>query len=454
MTPTRAVLVGLLASVACNAREDAFYAKIYSCDSNAHGDSCGTNRDGDAMTCFAASQLGGDDFCAETCEPATKSDDPHFTCLAAGARLRVCHPHGGAADAAWACPPGLECYRTDLLSDEGICVQMHVCTDDSDCGEKRPVCAARLVRERNPSLPIASDNLQCVQSMCGAGKAMCPPGEQCLAGYYDGVSMSDICVPNCDGNLRCPPNFACAVSPSSSGSPSLCLPGVPGSRCYQDQDCLAGSCVDTGAGFNMCVLPLSCRSNQDCAALSTASATFLCAEGVPGAGKRCVLRETFTGTNCIDETDCPAGFICTSVNPLGGEQSHGECRLPCGTDGSCPARGGIPHVCTAGGLGGCVPTGFGFPCAGAADCLPELQCLAVGPDEREHLPLRTVCTIPCGSDTDCSGNPFIHLGGFCRTDEGLCRFGGADGDPCERDAQCLSGVCVIDASAVGTCMGG
>jgi hypothetical protein len=453
MTAARVVAIVLLASIGCTTREDAFYDRVYSCDNNAQQNSCGTTREGKPMTCFAASQLGGDDFCAEACEPAIKSEDPRFTCLSSGALLRNCHPHGGAVDPAWRCPAGLECYRTDLLSDEGLCIQMHVCAEDSDCGEKRPVCAARLVRERNPLLPLKADNLQCVQSMCGAGKAMCPPGEQCLASYYDGVSTpeSDICVPHCDGNLRCPPNFACAVSPASSGSPSLCLPGVPGSRCYQDQDCVAGNCIDTGAGFNMCVLPLPCTSNLDCGALSSPAATFLCAEGVPGAGKRCVLREAFTGSLCVDATECPDGFICTALSPVGADQSHGDCRLPCGADGSCPARGGIPHACVGAGLGGCVPTGFGFPCASAADCLAELQCLSVGPDEREQLPLRAVCTVPCGSDADCADNPFIHGGGFCRTDEGVCRFSGPEGSACDRDAQCLTGTCAIDASGAGRC---
>jgi hypothetical protein len=451
VTARLAALVGLLAWVGCSAREDAFYVKIYSCDSNARGDACGTTRQGKPMSCFAASQLGGDDFCAEACDPARGSDDPRFTCVSSGALLQRCQPHGGATDPSWRCPAGLECYRTDVLFDEGLCIQMNVCTDDSDCGEKRPVCAARLIRERSsPTLPIAADNLQCVQSMCGAGIAMCPPGEQCLAGYFDGVYAYDICVPTCDGNQRCPPNFACAVSPASSGSPSLCLPGVPGIRCNQDQDCIAGRCIDTGAGFNMCVLPFTCQSNQDCGALSGSSSTFLCVEGVPDAGKRCILRESFFGSNCLDESGCPQGFICTSYGPLGGDQGHGECRLPCGTDGSCPARGGIPHVCVRDGLGGCYPTGYGFPCASAADCLPELECLAVGPDERSHLPSGTICTIRCAADTDCTSTPLLR-GGFCRTDEGLCRLGGTEGDPCERDAQCFNRSCAIDAAGVGTC---
>jgi hypothetical protein len=452
MTAGRAALLGLLAVLAwigCSAREDAFYEKIYSCDNNASR-TCGTTRQGKPMTCFAASQLGGENFCVEACDPATRSADPHFTCLSSGALLRVCHPQGGALNPTWGCPAGLECYRTDVLADEGVCIQMTVCTENSDCGDRRPVCAAELLRKRTPSLPLAADHLQCVVAMCGAGISLCPPGEQCLAGFYDGVTEYDICVPSCDGDLQCPPNFTCAISPIASGSPSICLPGVPGVRCNRDQDCVAGTCIDTGAGFNMCVLPIECQSNKDCGVLSGPAAAFVCAEGVPGAGKRCVLRESFSGTNCVDETECLPGFICTWLNPVGSVQTHGECRLPCGADGSCPARGGIPHVCIADGLGGCIPSAFAIPCARDEDCLEGLLCLAVGPDERENLPLRRVCTGPCASDADCSSNPLMH-GGFCRADEGLCRYPGDDGDPCERDAQCLIGNCAIDGSGAGRC---
>ena len=154
-------------------REDAFYEKIYSCDNNARGDTCRHHRQGQPMTCFAASQLGGDDFCAEACDPAVASADPtHFKCLSSGALLRVCHPQGGAP---WGCPPGLECYRTDVLADEGLCVQMHVCTENSDCGEDRPVCAAQLLRKRSPSLPLAADHLQCVVSSVARAYPCAPP---------------------------------------------------------------------------------------------------------------------------------------------------------------------------------------------------------------------------------------------------------------------------------------
>jgi hypothetical protein len=407
------------------------------------------------MTCFAASQLGGRNFCVEACIPTRGSDDPRFVCLSSGALLQTCHPRAGAGDPSLGCPAGLACYRTDLLLDQGVCIQMDVCAEDSHCSEKRPVCAGRLIRERtSSSFPIQADNLQCVQSMCGAGRAMCPSGESCLAGFYE-TSLEadyDICVPTCDGSLQCPPNFACAFSRAASGSPLLCLPGVPGIRCRQDQDCAAGTCVDTGSGFNMCVLPLPCRSNQDCAALNGTVSTFFCGE-VPGAGRRCLLRQTFNGANCADAADCPPGFICTFRTWFGAQDSHGECRLACGADGSCPARSGIPHICVAGGQGGCYPTDFGVPCASSADCVPELPCLPVGPDARSPVESPTVCTTTCVEDGDCKGNPLIRVAGFCRQDEGVCRMTGLEGAPCERDGQCAVSPCVMDLDGRGRCGG-
>jgi hypothetical protein len=446
------VALALIGALGCKARADDFYGKIFSCESNV-SDTCGTTRTGKPMTCFAASQLGGDDFCTEGCDPAQGSTDPRYVCMSSGALLQTCAPRGGADDPAYGCPSGLACYRTDLLTDSGVCIQMPVCSQDSDCGEQAHVCAATLLQGRT-SLPLYIDNLQCVVSMCGSGKTQCPLGEGCLASYYEGAAAApyDVCVPTCDGRLQCPPNFACALSPASSGSPSLCLPGLPGIRCHDDQDCVAGDCVSTGAGFNECVLTLlACQTDLDCASLDGLSSTFVCVEGVPGAGKRCILKEEFNGTNCEEVTDCPDGFICTHVSPYAPTTSHGECRVPCGRDLGCPARGGIPHVCLGGGAGGCYPTSFGLPCASAADCLPELACLPVLPDDRTVIDSPTVCTMPCATDGDCTANPLIRSFAFCRRDEGLCRLAGYDGAPCETDDQCGSGVCGMDTTGARAC---
>jgi hypothetical protein len=150
MTAPRAlgiVALALVVAAACRPRDDEFYARVFPCESNA-SDTCGTARDGKPMVCFAATQLGGADFCAEACDPAQGSADPRFICTTSGALLQTCGPHAGATDPAHGCPTGLSCYRTDVLSDQGVCIQMPVCSQDSDCGEQRPVCAATLLAKR------------------------------------------------------------------------------------------------------------------------------------------------------------------------------------------------------------------------------------------------------------------------------------------------------------------
>jgi hypothetical protein len=444
------VALALAGAVGCEARTDEFYAKVFPCKSNA-GDSCGATRAGKPMTCFPASKLGGDDFCTEACDPTQGSSDPRFVCTSSGALLQTCAPSKGATDPSFGCPAGLGCYRTDLLADSGLCIQMPVCSQDSDCSAQRNVCASTLLRGRT-SLPLAPDHLQCIVTMCGSGKSQCPAGEACLEGYYEAAYDYDICVPTCDQNRQCPPNFACASGPAVSGSPLLCLPGVPGIRCQNDQDCVAGECVATGAGFNECVLTkLACQTDLDCAVLNGPSSTFLCVEGVPGAGRRCILKEEFTGTNCADVTDCPTDFICTYLGPYTPVMTHGECRPRCGTDLGCAARGGIPHVCLAGGAGGCYPSSFGLPCASAADCLPELQCLPVLPDEHTVVDSPTICTAPCTTDADCTANPLIRGSTFCRQDEHLCRLTGFPGAPCDADDQCTGGVCISAETGKGQC---
>jgi hypothetical protein len=451
---TALALVGGIGTIGCQARTDEFYRRVYKCESNV-SDTCGTTRTGGAMTCFAASQLGGEDFCTEACDGTQPSPDPGFVCTTSGALLKKCTPPSGDAGASDDCPEGLSCYRTDLVFAEGVCIQMSVCSQDTDCSENMHVCAATLIKQRS-SLFADVNNLQCVASGCGSGRSQCPPGQLCLASYYEGANdpAYDICVPACDGRLNCPPNFACALSAQSVGSPPICLPGVPGIRCQHDQDCVVGDCVDTGANFKECVPTfLACRTDGDCAGLDGVSATFLCVEGVPGAGKHCILTEEFDGTNCEVGTDCPGGFICTHVSPFAPTMTHGECRVPCTPDLDCQPRGGIPHICLAGGTGGCYPTSFGLPCGSAGDCVPELDCLSVLPDEHTVIDSPMICTRTCTTDDECIGNPLIRGGSFCRQDEHLCRMAGFPGAPCQADDECIVKPCTIDASGTGTCAG-
>lgn len=440
----------LATAVACSAQDDAFYAKTFTCDRNAAGNSCGTTRTGKPMTCFAGSQLGGADFCTEACDPAQGSNDPRFVCLASGALLQVCHPHAATMDPSAGCPSGLQCYRTDLLNNDGVCLDMRVCTTDADCAgdPSRRTCATTIAETLFPELSSV-DSLQCLQSTCASAGSACQSGESCLGAYYELGTVPDICVPNCDANLRCPPNFSCVRATTGPGSPPICIPGIPGERCATDQDCMVGTCFDTGAGFNECVLPLPCTSDLNCALLDRPAQSFVCIASASGDSTGCVALTPYHGADCTDRSDCPPDQDCFRYSPYLVAQMKGECRIPCGSDGTCGPRGGVPQTCLDNGAGGCYPGDFALPCTDSSNCIAEFSCLAASPDERTVITSPTICTTACESDDDCRNNPLIQVQGFCK--EGLCRLSGTVGAPCERDAQCRAGVCLLDGSGNGQC---
>jgi hypothetical protein len=440
------VMVALCLS-ACHARDSEFFARIYSCEPGARGDQCGPTQDGKPMVCFNGQQIGGGrSFCTEACDPAVAPEEPGTVCLSSGALLRSCRPVEGETDPSYACPPDLSCFRTNALVDEGVCVDAQVCTEDEECtGTMRTTCAARLLRERVPaSVPAMADHLACVQATCSTSGMDCPSGESCLGKYYViAPDIPDICVPNCDSNLQCPPGFACGRDSYARAAPALCLPGVPGARCTTQQDCLLGACFDTGVGFSLCTV--LCRTNDDCAVLDGPGATYLC---LPDA-HRCVNALLFQGPACTTADDCAPGLDCYDYSPFAAFQLHGECRLPCDEDHHCPARGGVPHVCLAEGAGGCYPGSFGLPCSDSSECWPQLSCQAVSEDTR-YAAGTTICTVPCLADADCDAVAATTNGGFCQ--DGFCHLGGNVGTSCQRDAQCLSDRCATTGPGPGTCI--
>jgi hypothetical protein len=445
-------MVALVACAACHAQEQAFWDEIFRCDPHGDPSACGTTKSGKPMTCYPASQLGGEDFCTETCDPASGSQDPGFICVSPGAKLKLCHPHGAVDDPSMGCPSGLHCYRTDLLTDEGVCLDVNTCTTDADCGSDhtRRVCGATLARQLYPPLASNIDNLACLQPSCKSSGMLCAPGESCLANYYDvGLELPDICVPNCDPTLHCPPNYACVAVVSGGGSPPICVPGVPGARCQTALDCIAGECFDTGLGFGECTLPINCVTDLDCAPLDGPDNTFACIASPTGDRRGCVSLTPLHGANCSDSAQCSGGQECYRYSAYVVDQGKGECRPSCKGGQACPARAGIPHVCLDDGDGGCVPGEFGLPCKSSSECLAEFTCQTVSPDERTLITSPNICTTTCTQDSDCSQNPLIRTGGFCK--EGLCRMTGLRGAPCDRDAQCDHGSCAIDFSGNGQC---
>lgn len=430
---------------ACVAPEHEFYDKVFVCDAKLGDAECGTDRAGRPMTCYPGHLLGGRDFCAETCDPALAPEDPRFACIDAigshyaGALIQRCQPSRGSAS----CPNGLACYRTDVLADEGLCVSTLVCSKDADCKAHGRTCGSEFAEAiAGSSLGLNADNLHCLQSACTISGSKCQPDEGCLFDFYaSGNTLPNICVPKCDKG-RCPPNFSCARKPHAPGSPDLCVPGVAGTTCRRSEDCLIGDCLDTGAGFHVCTLPMSCAADDYCGLLDQPVDKFICAEGVPGQAI-CVNTRPYGGGNCKNSSECPEDQQCQFYSALSPVPAHGDCRSKCGPDGRCDTRGGIPFVCVgAEREGGCHPTDFGLPCSSDADCFDDLNCVVAGTDLRSlHNYSPKICTTSCVTDADCDANRFTRKGGFCEADAGICRRRGHAGAPCDRDAQCYSSHC-------------
>jgi hypothetical protein len=446
-------LVGL---IGCKAQKEEFYGQLFKCTPSGSTNTCGTTRDGKAMTCFVGSALGGEDFCTEACDPAEAADDSKGTCIASGntgALLQKCQPDASAEDPSLGCAAPLECYRTDLLRDEGVCLYMHVCATNADCpgDTKRTLCSSTILTQLFPTLGSV-DGLQCVQPTCTSGGTLCPSGQLCLADFYEPGLVPDICVPACDPYLHCPPNFSCAAAASSPGSPAICVPGVPGARCLSDQDCVIGTCFDTGAGFGECVLPVPCTSAFDCAALERPAFTFVCGESPSTGDRRCIGLNALHGGNCNESVDCAPGQMCYQYSPYTANQGHGECRTPCDGDRRCPAFAGVAHLCLDEGAGGCYPGDFALPCTRAEDCISEFSCLPASRDDQHtRITSPNICTITCQSNADCRSHPLIGSMGYCR--EKICRLAGDLGDPCEDNEQCrATRQCVFDGAGKGTCL--
>lgn len=414
------------------------------------GDSCGVDESGAAMTCFRGSALAGEDFCAPACSPDDEPAPDHV-CTAEGALLPACHPSLAEPEAD--CPAGLNCYRTSLFSDQGLCAKMPVCSTNADCQDPfHDTCTAEVVASLlgpGAAALLPLNHLNCAKTSCIALNTMCTTSEACLGKVYD-ATLADICTPRCDAGLRCPPNYSCAQATSGKGSPAVCLPGMPGLRC-DGPHCVGGSCKDTGAGFSVC--SLACEKTDDCAKLNTATDSFFCVDG--GTGRHCVTPRPFHGANCVRDDQCREDLneFCSDWDPRGRDASPHECRQHCKSDGTCDARGGLAHTCLWEGKGGCFPGEQGLPCKRSSDCLEGLSCEEVPaepdtPDDSDELPLNTpICTRPCGgasvteaaADEQCSPERSVNSRGYCAG--GFCRPKRGDAKRCSRDAQCLSGLC-------------
>lgn len=441
----------LLSTSACVLDDGWFYQTVFPCDHHDQGDVCGKAADGGPMFCLDSSPFNGHDFCVEACDPAVPPADSRLTCLSSGALVQKCNPDLTVKGAV-GCPKALSCYRTDLLLNDGVCLKMDLCAQDTDCKDTaRPVCAATILKNLSKQ-SWKFDHLQCVQPTCKSSGTDCPIGFACPADFFEtGMEIPDVCSPVCDGAGHCPPNMNCARNKvSAPGAPDICVPGFPGTRCAADQDCVIGTCVQTTVGFGVCLFTGAdeCASDAACGEFNVLGFQYACADTM--SGRHCVATSPFHGSNCQYDTDCAPDLHCYFASPFELGPTHGECRLACGAGGECPTRSGIPHTCLANGDGGCYPGEFGLPCHASSECISTLSCLAVTQDDRAVVQSDGICTIACQSDQDCRTNKWINNGGFC--EGGVCRLSGSPGVACTRGAECFHDACGRAMDGVMRCL--
>jgi hypothetical protein len=434
--------------LACKVDEAAFQARVFGCDTASAHPLCGTDQSGAPMTCFAARQLGGTDFCTQACDEPMSLPDENAQCVDGNAKLKSCSPMAGDDSCG---RPELGCLRTDVTTDEGVCVTMKPCSQDSDCHDPvRSTCASTFFSQlysQTKDKGVNTDHLYCLQEGCDEGSSACSPGEVCLKKVIPAAAHPpDICVPKCDSNNLCPPNFICLKNDkiSGPGNPAVCVPGLLGFKCQTDIDCLVGKCVFDGGdqvipmstGLHLCTV--DCASDADCAIFDSDQGLFYCS-----AEHHCVTPAAYTGGSvCTQQADCTRDPLTTDCFRLSASSTDMTCVHPCADDGSCPVLGGVPHTCVPGATrangkpGACLPGLFGLPCASDANCLPGLSCRSVSATTK-------ICTELCQNDNDCAASKFG--GGFCGGQVCLPNNSLPNGTPCARDNQCSSGKCAPPA---------
>jgi hypothetical protein len=440
----RVALALALAALSCKVDRHSVHERVYACDPKAVDPGCGTDETEQEMMCFAGRPLGGTDFCAERCEPgAGLMSAAGGLCAQSGARLQTCDLANGAPGDCG--NPALGCFRNNVLNDTGICVTITPCSTDNDCRDPvRSVCAASFVKKiyNNPSA-FKNDHLWCLQANCQANRTACSPGEACLRDLIPAAALPpDICVPNCDSNLRCPPAHECYRKTAGPAAPAICIPGLLGFSCDSTVDCMMGECVETGAG-RLKVCSTKCNSDEDCTKYDGQQGTFIC-----NPNHQCVSPGAFAGIICYADSDCEPGLSCSY---LSADSPTGSCLAPCGADGSCAPRGGVPHTCIprADGKGvACIPGYFGYPCGADSACLPGMTCRALGGGQP------SICTNLCADDTDCAKNRWT-ASGYCQELKEMaikvCVTPRPTGQPCERDAHCESKRCLAKPDGTRAC---
>jgi hypothetical protein len=300
---------------------------------------------------------------------------------------------------------------------------------------------------------------------CSVGHGAACASNNCLV--LD--SSTAYCTQACQAPTDCPNGFLCAPAPTGG---SVCQQLGAGGVCSGDTDCPAGLKCDTGgqhcyipvtrSACGRCTSDLQCGSGachaestgeqfcaDHCSAAGACAAGFTCSGGLclpasgscrggralcapcagdiecGGPGDLCVRnlqsQETFCGTHCSADADCPKNFACVDLSGTGAGPSQcvpnsGTCAGYC--DAAATDTAAVQREC---GLGStcdltnrtCVRTTDGSLCAA---CATDDDCTKKDPNSR-CVSNRTV------------GSPYLGER-FCGTD---CSLGGCSGAGCTKD---------------------
>jgi hypothetical protein len=401
----------------CAVDRERYEDQVYACDVRATDMALEC---GDGWVCHPGSQLGTVDFCAPACEPG---GDQQF-CGPDGALLGECDP------TAPVCSADMQCLRTSVTANAGLCLPVDVCGRDDECRDPlRSHCLAKVLADLYGA-GLAADklnNMWCLQGNCNE-LSPCEAGYSCLGGLPMVAKIPPVCVPNCTRNPRsdggvaeeglCPRSFVCASEVLASLPYRFCLPGLFGFPCQTDDHCLMGTCQPMGSHGKAC--SVDCTADDECNRFFHPVDTAK--TGVACIGGKCVTAfSVYMGLLCDpNDNRCPDGAECVKSADLvdagvPGEVAIGEafCRKPCGEPGDCANSGAARACLNILGYTACVPgvasTAIECDKNDPDVCLKGLQCLP-----QVLAPNKYYCTIACQDDTQCQTHPWLPETWQCR----------------------------------------
>jgi hypothetical protein len=250
--------------------------------------------------------------------------------------------------------PSEECTR------DSDCLSGHCPTLASEPRACRSECRADGTCEEGFACTLTNGARLCLplQETRAAGNR-CQRSRQCASGTCASVRAEDagVCVEQCQGEVQCPTNLACAVDGTISSRP-FCTPPLDALRdgvdCTNGRECAGGRCVSWGGRLQCAPGCASCNLDGG----------SVCLPQDPN-GQACV---SLLGTS----ERCGAPMQCVSGQCLGWD-GGGVCVGPCGLDQLCPT--GSACVLPQGATDkACVPLDDSR--TPGAECTSPTQCLS------------------------------------------------------------------------------